>query len=97
MNNANAAALKIFGEELRFKTASRTVVLRGIVEPDTNIEHLEQVQINHQSLLIYIDETQLKNKGVERRQEVVVRGMTYSINEIGNDMNGMAVFRVSRT
>lgn len=96
MNNFNAIQLTTFGEEIKITTPSRVLKLKAIVEPDTNIEHLQQVQINHQSLLIYIDETSLKNKSVERHQEMTVRGLTYSIIEIGNDMNGLAVLRASR-
>jgi hypothetical protein len=97
MNNFNTIQLATFGEEIKITTPSRLLKLKAIVEPDTQIEHLQTVQINHQSLLLYIDETLLKNKSVERRQEVIVRGFTYTINEIGDDLNGMAVMRVSRT
>lgn len=93
----NAIFISQFGEELRFKTASRTVILRGIVEPDSNVEHLAQTKIDNQTLLLYMDETEIAKKGIERRQEVVVRNQIYNIVEIGNDMNGLEVFRVSKS
>ena len=92
----NAAQLRTFGEVVKIKTASRMLILKAIVEADTHSDNVAQVQINHQSLLLYIDETELKNKGVERRQSVTVRGKNYTIVEIGDDMGGMAVIRVSR-
>jgi hypothetical protein len=97
MTHENAVYIKAFGEEIRIKTPSRMIILRGIVEPDSNVEQLSQVKIDNQTLLLYIDETDIKNKGIERRQTAKVRGKDYTIIEIGNDMNGMAIFRVSRT
>lgn len=92
----NAIFLNTFGEEIKITTPARLLKLKAIVEPDTNIEQLEQVKISHESLLLYIPQTDLKNKGVLRRQSVVVRGANYQIQEIGDDMNGMAVIRISR-
>lgn len=97
MNHENAVYLKAFGEEIRFKTESRTVILRGIVEPDTKLENAAETKINNQTLLLYIDETEIVKKGIERRQEVIVRNQSHRIVEIGNDMNGMAIFRVSKS
>lgn len=96
MNNFNSIQLATFGEMVEIQTPSPFTV-KAIVEPDTTVEHLQQVQINHQSLLIYIQQTDLINKDVKRRQTVVVLGLNYAINEIGDDLNGMAVLRVSRT
>lgn len=93
----NNPFLKAFGETVKFKTASRQVVLRAIVEPDSNIEHLEQTKIDNQTLLLYIDDLEVAKKGIERRQEVVVRNQTYNIIEIGNDMNGLTIYRVSKS
>jgi hypothetical protein len=90
----NAIFMRRFGEEVIFDASG--LVVKAIVEPDTQVESLQTVQINHQSLLLYIDEMALKEKGVERRQSVTVRGLNYAINEIGNDLNGMMVMRVSR-
>ena len=97
MNHENAVYLKAFGEEVKITTPQRMLKLQAIIEPDTHVEHLESVQINHQSLLVYIPQSDLKNKGIERRQTMVVRGLNYAIAEIGDDLNGMAVMRVSRT
>lgn len=97
MSNENLIFLKTFGEEIRFKTESRTVILPGIVEPDSNIEHLAQTKIDNQTLLLYMDENEIIKKGIERRQEVIVRNQSYKIVEISNDMNGMAIFRVSKS
>ena len=97
MQTNNTAFIATFGEDIKIKTASRLLLLKAIVEPDSESEHLQQVQINHQSLLLYIPQTDLKNKGVERRQIVNVRGKDYAIVEIGDDMMGMAVIRISRT
>jgi hypothetical protein len=96
MNHENAIYLKIFGESVEIQTASPFLV-QAIVEPDTQVEHLQQVQINHQSLLVYIPHSEFANKGIKRRDTLRVRGKSYSIAEIGDDMNGMAVMRVSRT
>jgi hypothetical protein len=92
----NAPFLAAFGEDVKFKTPSRLLALRAIVEPDSNIEHLQQVKIDNQTLLLYIDDSDVAKKGIERRQEVTVRNQIYNIVEIGNDMNGMAVFRVAK-
>lgn len=92
----NAPFLAAFGETVKFKTASRLLALRAIVGPDSNIEHLQQVKIDNQTLLLYIDDSDVAKKGIERRQEVTVRNQIYNIVEIGNDMNGMAVFRVAK-
>ncbi len=96
MSQENLVYLKVFGESVEIQTAS-PFLIRAIVEPDTETENLQTVKINHQSLLVYIPQTDLINKGVERRQTMVVRGLNYSISEIGDDLNGMAVMRVSRT
>jgi hypothetical protein len=101
---SNAAFISAFGEEVKIHTQSRLLRVSAIVEPDTEVDHLQTVQINHQSLRIFIPQGELKNKGVERRQKVELSGESvgnvktiFSITEIGNDMMGMAVIRVSRT
>lgn len=96
MNNFNAIQLATFGETVEIQTPSPFTV-KAIVEPDTQIEHLKQVQVNHQSRLVYIKEIDLKNKGVERHQKVERRGINYTIQEIGDDDNGFAVLRITRT
>jgi hypothetical protein len=96
VSQENLVYLKAFGESVEIQTAS-PFLIRAIVEPDTETENLQTVKINHQSLLVYIPQTDLINKGVQRRQTMVVRGLNYSISEIGDDLNGMAVMRVSRT
>lgn len=94
---SNDQFIKAFGEDVKFKTASRLVTLRAIVEPDSNVEHLQQVKIDNQTLLLYIDDLEVAKKGIERRMEVVVRNQTYSIIEIGNDMKGLTIYRVSKS
>jgi pSer/pThr/pTyr-binding forkhead associated (FHA) protein len=96
MNHENAIYLKAFGESVEIQTASPFLV-QAIVEPDSKVEYLAETKINNQTLFLYIDENDVATKGIERRQEVIVRNQTYRIVEIGNDMNGMAIFRVSKS
>ena len=91
----NDPFLKAFGENVTFITAN--VTLKAIVEPDSNVEHLGQTKIDNQTLLLYIADSEVAKKGIERRQEVVVRNQTYVIVEIGNDMNGLTIYRVSKS
>lgn len=93
----NDPFLAAFGETVKFKTPSRLLALRAIVEPDSNIEHLQQVKIDNQTLLLYIDDADVAKKFIERRQEVTVRNQIYNIVEIGNDMNGLTIYRVSKS
>lgn len=93
----NDPFLATFGETVKFKTESRLLALRAIVEPDSNVEHLQQTKIDNQTLLLYIDDSAVAKKGIERRQEVTVRNQAYKIIEIGNDMNGLTIYRVSKS
>lgn len=93
----NDPFLAAFGETVKFKTESRLIALRAIVEPESNVEYLEQAKIDNQTLLLYIDDAAVAKKGIERRQEVTVRNQAYKIIEIGNDMNGLTIYRVSKS
>lgn len=93
----NDPFLATFGESVTFKPIAGDVVLRAIVEPDNTTENLQQVKIDNQSLLLYIDDSAVAGKNIARRQEVMVRNQAYKIIEIGNDMNGLTIYRVSKS
>lgn len=95
MNNDafNRIQIKRFGEEVTFQSG---LTVKAIVEAESKSENVAQTQINNQTLLLYIRAIDL-TEIINRHQKVIVRELTYQIVEIGDDMNGMAIFRVSRT
>lgn len=94
MSRNNRIYIKRFGEDVEFQTTPPLSV-KAIVEQDVKNEHLTNIQINDQSFILNVRNEDVAGQGIERRQEVVVRGKTYSIIEIGEDLDGMTQFRVS--
>lgn len=93
----NKVFIKRFGEEIQFNTTAGVLPLIAIIDVENASENVGETKINNQTLILSVKENDVENQGIARRQEVIVRGKTYSIVEIGNDMNGLAQFRVSRS
>lgn len=97
MKHFNAVQFQHFGEQIKIKTATRALFFDAIIEPDSDNVNLGETRISFSSIVIYIDEDAFKNKGVERRTQLIRNNTTYTINEIGNDGFGMATLRATRS
>jgi hypothetical protein len=96
MTPFNRIQIKRFGEDVEFQTTI-PLTLKAIVETESKSEHVAQTQISNQNLILNVLQSDVANKGIERHQIVSVRGKNYKIIEIGEDLDGFAQFKVSRT
>ena len=91
----NNSVMATFAEPVTFHPPGGDVLLDAVLEHESSAESIGPVGIRNNGHTLMLPSLDLQGTGIAPRQTVTVRGKTYAIKSIGDDIDGMATLPIA--